>query len=100
MVVGASILILGVALISVGPFLTTSAFYRNEFNLASQGSNTAPNLNSTYRALSDAVNQATIVVLVGVILAPVGGGILAYGMITSKSQGAVARLDSGEPKPS
>lgn len=99
-VVGASLLILGIALISVGPFLTTSAFYRNEVNLISQSSSTPPNLNSTYRTLSDALNQATIVVLVGVILAPIGGGILAYGLITRKRQETVAHLDPGEAKPS
>lgn len=88
-VVGVSILILGGALIFVGPFLTTSAFYREEANIIRQGSSSSPNLNSTYSALTNAVNQAATVVILGVILAPVGGGILAYGLITNKSQDAI-----------
>jgi hypothetical protein len=94
-VVGVFVLILGCALISVGPFLTSSAFYREEVNLIRQGAS-GTNQNSTIIALTNDLNQATTVVLLGAILAPIGGAILAYGLITKKGEKVVA--EAGETR--
>lgn len=96
-VVGVFVLILGGALISIGPFLTNSAFYKMDANIMHQGSST--NLNSTYSAVSDDLNQAARVVLLGVILAPIGGAILAYGLITTRGQKAAAEASRNEAEP-
>jgi hypothetical protein len=97
-VFGVFVLILGSALISVGPFLTSSAFYREEANIIRQGSS-GPNLTSTYTTLSSDLDRATGVVLVGVILAPVGGTILVYGLISKKGQKVVAEASRNEAEP-
>ena len=98
-VAGVFVLILGCALISIGPFLTTSAFYREEVNIMRQTGSGAPNLNSTYYSLSNDLDQATRVVLLGVILAPIGGTILAYGLITKEGQKVVTEAGRNEPEP-
>ena len=98
-VVGVFVLILGCALISVGPFLTTSAFYKEEVSLMRQSEGGNSNMNSTYLSLSNDLDQATRVVILGVILAPIGGTILAYGLITRKGQKAVTEASRNESEP-
>ena len=98
-VAGVFVLILGCALISVGPFLTTSAFYKEEANMMRQAGSGTPNMNSTYVSLSNDLDQATRVVLLGAILAPIGGTILAYGLITKEGQKVVTEAGRNEPEP-
>ncbi len=88
-------MILGGALIATGPFLTTSAFYRDEMGVVSQRIGGA-NLTSLYSAEAAALNQAEMVVLLEAILTPIGGAMLAYGLSTGKNREMVARLDYDE----
>ena len=94
-VIGVFVLILGGALIAAGPFLTATAFYKEEGNFITQQSSSGPNYTSAYSVLAGDLNQAEKVAFLGVILTPIGGAVLAYGLITNRSQKAIIRPDVG-----
>lgn len=78
------ILILGGTLIAFGPILVTAAFYKVELGAItanSNGGNVTSSIQSLYQSGVDAVSQAEIIILVGVILAPVGGAMVAHGLL-------------------
>ena len=87
-VLGAFILILGFGLMSLGPTLTTASFYKSEAGLfstqASGSANTTAVLAQMYQDEVNAVNLVEIIVLVGALLAPIGGAVLAFGLATTK----------------
>ena len=95
-VIGVFVLILGGALIAAGPFMTAAAFYREEGSFIAQQNSSAPNYTTAYSALASNLNQAEGVVFLGVILTPIGGAVLAYGLISGRSQKAFVRPDEGE----
>jgi hypothetical protein len=97
MVLGAFALILGGSLIAFGPILATVSFYKMDAGLISSGSS-GGNFTSIYQAAyqteSNAVNQAEIISLLGVALAPIGGAILVYGVIAAKHLGLAPQPDA------
>jgi len=98
-VTGAFILILGFALMSLGPTLTTASFYKAEAGLISTQSssvNATAALAQMYNDEVNAVNQAEFILYVGAVLAPVGGAILALGLVSNKSKVDGAPLHPAE----
>ena len=95
-VTGAFVLILGFALINTGPTLTSASFYKEEAGLfsaqAGNPGNATASLAQLYSQEADAINQAEIILYLGAVLAPVGGAILALGLVTN------GRKDGYPPK--
>jgi len=74
---------------NAGPTITSASFYKAEAGLISKESSTTnatAALNQIYNDEVYAVNLAEIILLVGVVLAPVGGAILALGLVTKQSK--------------
>jgi len=81
-VIGAALLVAGAALIAFAPFFTTTGFYRAETQFSeSFNSSVAASLVSTYSFYAD---WGELIAIVGVVLAPVGAAILAYGLTVGK----------------
>jgi len=88
-VAGAFILILGFTLMNLGPTLTTASFYKTEAGFISKESssvNATAALAQMYNDEVNAINQTEIILFVGAVLAPVGGAILALGLVSSKTK--------------
>jgi len=97
-VMGAFILILGFALMNLAPALTTASFYKEEAGLISKESNSVNATAALAQTVNDdvnAVNQAEIILLVGAVLAPVGGAVLALGLVSSKNKDEVQPMHPG-----
>ena len=97
-VTGTFILILGFTLMNTGPTLTEASFYKTEAGFI--GNQTTNITNSTaataafaqlYKDEVNAINQAEIILFLGVVLAPVGGAVLALGLVTNR------RKEDGAP---
>ena len=92
MVMGAFVLILGFTLMNLGPTLTTASFYKAEAGLLSNQANQGSSVNTTavfaqmYKDEVNAVNQAEDILFLGAVLAPVGGAVLALGLVTNKGK--------------
>jgi len=88
-VIGAFILILGFALMNLAPALTTASFYKEEAGLISRESssgNATTALAQMYNDEVNIVNQSEIILFVGAVLAPVGGAVLAMGLVSNKGK--------------
>jgi hypothetical protein len=86
-VAGAALLVAGAALIAFAPFYTDTGFYRAElkysqlaYNSSSAYSSTVLNIYSGY------ADNGELIALAGVIVAPVGGALLAYGLSAKKTE--------------
>ena len=89
-VAGAFILILGFTLMNLGPNLTTASFYKSEAELirtqAGESANATAAIAQMYTDEVNSVNQIELIVLVGAVLAPAGGAVLAFGLATSRKR--------------
>jgi hypothetical protein len=97
-VTGAFILILGFTLMNTGPTLTEASFYKTEAGII--GNQTTNITNETaataayvqlYKNEVNAINEAESVLFLGALLAPVGGAVLALGLVTNR------RKEDGAP---
>jgi len=81
LVVGAALLVAGAALIAFAPFYTNMGFFKAELKsteLEFNSSSTASSaMLSTYSSYADA---GELIALAGVIIAPIGGALLGYGL--------------------
>jgi hypothetical protein len=96
-VMGAFILILGFTLVSTGPTLAEASIYRAEAGIIGNQTTNATNETAANAALAhfyseelNGINQAEVILFLGVFLAPVGGAILALGLVSNwrKKDGA------------
>jgi uncharacterized RDD family membrane protein YckC len=89
-VLGAFLLVLGVALIYYAPVLESGALYRAEtslFNAQSGGNiNTTSIMAAAYNQALNTLNQAETISLAGVAIAPIGAAALAYGLVAGREQ--------------
>lgn len=97
-VIGTFILVLGFTLMNTGPTLTEASFYKTEAGIIGNQTTNVTNetaataaLAQLYKGEVNAINQAETILYVGVVLAPVGGAILALGLVTNK------RKENGAP---
>jgi len=82
--VGAALLVLGAAMMAVGPFVVETSLYKQELSFVP--SNQSVNQSTIYSAYDNAANQGELTVLIGVVAAPVGAALMAYGLTSKKPE--------------
>ena len=89
-VFGAFLLVFGGALIYYAPVLESGALYRAEASLfqvqSSVNTNTTSAMAAAYSQAVNTMNQAEIISLAGVAMAPIGAAALAYGLVAGREQ--------------
>ena len=87
-VAGAALLVAGATLIVFAPFYTETGFYRAELKYSQEvynsSSTASTSVLSTYSSYAD---NGELIALAGVVVAPVGGALLAYGLTARKAEG-------------
>ena len=102
--IGAFLLVFGGALMYYAPVLESGAFYKAEgaaFQVETGQNATEANINSAvsaaYNQALNIVNQAETISLVGLVIAPIGGGVLAYGLVAGKGEAKVSAPEPASP---
>jgi hypothetical protein len=83
--VGAAVLVLGLGLIFASPSIVEQGIYRSEF---SQIGATSVNSTSIQSTISYYANFGEVVLILGVIIAPLGAAMTVYGMSSKPSEDA------------
>jgi hypothetical protein len=91
--VGAALLVLGSAMIAVGPFVVSTGFSREELSYIQTSAN-GVNQSTLYSMYNQIANQGELIVLTGALLAPVGAWLMAYGLTSRKPE-----APSSQPAP-
>jgi hypothetical protein len=79
--VGAALLVLGSAMIAVGPFVVSTGFSKQELSYIQTNAN-GVNQSTLYSIYDQTANQGELIVLTGALLAPVGAAMIAWGLTT------------------
>ncbi len=82
LVIGAGLLAAGGALIAFAPYYVTTGLYRAEFR-ASQSFN--QNVSAIFSEYTNYVETGDLIALAGVIAAPIGAAMLAYGIAAGRA---------------
>jgi len=82
---GAVLLVLGASMMAAGPFVLSTGYVRQELELIQ--SNPSGTNSSQLLSIYDSVaNQGEFLVITGALLAPVGAGLMAYGLTARKQE--------------
>ena len=97
---GAFLLVFGTALMFYGPILEGGAFYKAEASILQDQSGQNVNMTSVmataYNQAVTTLDQAEIISLVGVAVAPVGAALLAYGLTAGRERANPAMPETAQ----
>lgn len=93
---GAFLLVLGGALIAFASFYVSTGFINAELGSA-QSFNSTMGVSTLLSKYSGIASTAELVSLAGVVLAPLGGAVLAYGVTQGKSEEKAERSPVSVP---
>ncbi len=81
-VIGAAVLVAGASMIAFAPFYTNTGYYRAALHFTQVGGFNASSAASLFSSYAD---RGELIAFVGVVLAPIGAAILAYGLASGKN---------------
>jgi hypothetical protein len=75
-------------MIAVGPFVVSTGYLKQELQLF-QSSPIGANSSKSLPSFDSVANQGELIVLTGSLLAPLGAGLMAYGLTAKKPEPAM-----------
>ena len=89
LVAGAALLVAGATLMAFAPFYANTGFVRAELQQEEAVANSSSSSNvatTMLAAYSSYANNSELIALTGVIVAPIGAALLAYGLSAKKTE--------------